>query len=349
MLNTLLRLIPLSAMILAVVLLILPACGPAAEEGERRPVIGVSVPEATHGWTAGIGHWANEAMKKYPEVEWRFQRAAGGAQQVSHIEAMLAAGIDALVFLPQDAAEVMPAIRQAKRQGVYVVSVDRGLEEEIADLYVAGDNAAFGRIAAEFMARKLEGRGRIAILRGMAVPIDSERYNAAVQVFNRYPDIEIVATQRGNWNRAQAQQVMEDILTGNPRIDAVWASDDDMALGAERAIDRAGRKDEMWILGGAGMKDIIRRVRDNDRMFPANVTYPPSMIATGIHLAVAEVLFDGDETRIADNIPHDAAIDRERLLTGRDQRPEGQRELKIDIQLITPENAADFYYPDSPF
>lgn len=348
MFKTLLKIVPLVALLLGVAFLT-PACNRSAEQGERRPVIGVSVPEATHGWTAGIGHWARQAMEQYPEVEWRFQRATGGAQQVAQIEAMLASGIDALVFLPQDAGEVLPAIRQARRQGVFVVSVDRGLDEEIANLYLAGDNAAFGRIAAQFMAQQLDGRGRIAILRGMEVPIDSERYNAAMEVFNGHPEIQVVATQRGNWNRAQAQEVMENILTGNPRIDAVWASDDDMALGAERAIRAAGRENEMWILGGAGMKDIIRRVMENDRMYPANVTYPPSMIATAIHLAVAEVLYDGDETKIADNIPHDAAIDRQKLLSGREQRPESQRELRIDIQLITPDNAADFYYPDSPF
>ena len=347
MFTTLARMLTVLAVALAGPLM-LASCGGA--EPDPRPVIGVSVPAATHGWTAGVGHWAEQAMRQHgDEVRWRFQRAAGGDQQVAHIEAMLASGIDALVFLPEDAATVMRVVREARRQGVYLVSVDRGLEEPIADLYVAGDNPAFGRIAAEYMVDRLNGSGRIVILRGKSVPIDAERYNAAREVFDQHEGIEILAVQRGEWNRADAQRVMEDILTAHDQIDAVWASDDDMALGAERAIHARGRRDEMWILGGAGMAEIVKRVRDGDAMFPANVTYPPSMIATGIHLAVAEVLYDGDETRVADKLPHDAAVDPELLLTGRDQRPEGQRELTIPIQLITRENAAEFYYEDSPF
>ncbi len=346
--RTSLRLLSLLAVLPA--LFLAPGCGRQADPAApRRPVVGVSVPSATHGWTAGVGHWAQQAMAQYPEIEWRFQRAAGGDQQVAHIEAMLAAGIDALVFLPEDAGTVLRAIREAKRQGVYVVSVDRGLEEDIADLYLAGDNRAFGRIAAEFMVEKLGGEGRIVILRGKSVPIDTERYEAAMEVFRQHPGITVVATQRGEWNAAISQEVMDTVLAAHDRIDAVWASDDDMALGVERALRARGRADELWVLGGAGMKDVVRRVADGDPLFPANVTYPPSMTATAIHLAAAEVLYDGDETRVADRIPPHAPVDRDLLLSSRDQRPAGQRELRIDIHLITPDNAEAFYFPDSPF
>ena len=111
------------------------------------------------------------------------------------------------------------------------------------------------------------------------------------------------------------------------KIDAVWASDDDMALGAEQAIVEAGREKEMWILGGAGMKDIVGRVMKNDPMFPADITYPPSMIATGIQLAVG-VLEDGNREAIMRYMP---------------------KHLMIDVELITPENAEDYYFPESVF
>ena len=82
---------------------------------------------------------------------------------------------------------------------------------------------------------------------------------------------------------------MQSYLASYPKIDAVWASDDDMALGAEKAIKEAGRMNQMWILGGAGMKDIVKRVMDKDPIYPADITYPPAMIAAGIDIAAAHM------------------------------------------------------------
>ena len=95
------------------------------------------------------------------------------------------------------------------------------------------------------------------------------------------------------WNQQKALEVMQSYLASYPKIDAVWASDDDMALGAEKAIKEAGRMNQMWILGGAGMKDIVKRVMDKDPIYPADITYPPAMIAAGIDIAVAH-LKDGN-------------------------------------------------------
>jgi hypothetical protein len=67
------------------------------------------------------------------------------------------------------------------------------------------------------------------------------------------------------------------------------ASDDDMAIGVLEAINQANRQDEMWILGGAGMKEMIARVRDGDPLIPADVTYPPSMAADGYRTDGAQV------------------------------------------------------------
>ncbi len=323
--------------------------GGAEAEGTDRPVIGVSIPAATHGWTAGVGWWAQQTIEAYPEIAWRFQRAEDAQAQVRHIENMIAQGIDALVVLPEDSDTALPAIERAKQAGAYIVSVDRGLRRPVADVYLAGDNRAFGRISAEFMVEKLGGAGRIVILRGKAVEIDTERYEAAREVFDAYEGIEILGVQRGEWNQQDAHRVMQDFLTQHDDIDAVWASDDDMARGVEQALRERGRTDEMWILGGAGMKQIVERVMNNDPLYPANVTYPPGMIAAGIHLAVAEVMHDGDELAVADAIPAHLAVNRDQLVGSRDERGEGQRTVRIGIELVTAENAADFYFPDSVY
>ncbi|MCK5801690.1 MAG: substrate-binding domain-containing protein, partial [Lentisphaeria bacterium] len=152
-------------------------------------------------------------------------------------------------------------------------------------------------------------------------------YDAAMEVFNAAPGIEVLGAQPGLWSREKALAVMQTFLTQFKQIDAVWASDDDMALGCETAIREAGRAREMWILGGAGMKDIVKKVMDKDPMYPADTTYPPSMIATGIHLAVA-ALRDGQSKKVAEFFP---------------------RHVVLDCDLITPENAKNYYFPDSVY
>ena len=107
----------------------------------------------------------------------------------------------------------------------------------------------------------------------------------------------------------------------------IGAQNDDMALGVEKALKEAGRDKSVWMLGGAGMKDIVKRVMDKDSLYPADITYPPSMIALGIQTAVS-MLRDGNLDKIKQFTP---------------------RHIKIDVDLITPENAKDFYFPDSIF
>src|SRR5690606_8482661 len=119
--------------------------------------------------------------------------------------------------------------------------------------------------------------------------------------------------------------------------DAVWAADDDMALGVEQAIREAGRQDDMWIMGGAGMKDIIKRVMDKDPLFPADITYPPGMIAAGIDIAVARMR-DGDIAAAADDIHEHLGVTKEQLEAAKAQDQQ-QKSLTLDVHLVTPENA----------
>jgi len=289
--------------------------------------IGVSVPAADHGWTAGVVWWAKEAMALNPDVEWLFQTAETPDKQIQDIENMMTQGVDGLVVLATESAPLTPIAKQAHENGILIVNVDRGFLEPVADIFLEGDNASFGRKSAEFIVDRLDGKGKVVILEGIPCTVNTARVDAAMEVFNANPGIEIVGRDTGMWNRQKSLDVMQNILVQAPEIDAVWASDDDMALGAEQAIVEAGRQDEMWILGGAGMKDIVKRVMDKDPMYPADITYPPSMIATGIQMAVS-VLEDGNRDEIMKFMP---------------------QHLLIDVELILPENAKRHYFPDSVF
>ena len=105
----------------------------------------------------------------------------------------------------------------------------------------------------------------------------------------------------------------------------------------------------MWILGGGGMKQIVKRVMDRDPMFPADVTYPPGMIAAGIALAAAGA-GSGDERAVFRDIPASLAYrPRPGCRVAAPAVAPPQRTIRVDVQLVTPDNAKEFYFPDSVY
>lgn len=301
---------------------------PQSEKAAEKIRIGVSIPAADHGWTAGVVWWANECSKLHPEIDWTIATSDTPEAQIASIEALMAKKVDALVILATESAPITPIAEEAHNRGILIVNVDRGFLKPVADVFIEGDNKAFGRKSAQFMVEKLGGKGKakgnILILEGIPCTVNSDRVNAALEVFKAEPGIKIVGQQAANWSRQKALEVTETLLTKSPKVDAIWASDDDMALGAEQALAEKGIEG-VWILGGAGMKDIIKRVMDNDPTFPADITYPPSMIATGMEIA-STVLAGGQRARKLEFIP---------------------QHLLIDVDLVLPGNAKRYYFPSS--
>ncbi len=306
----------------------LPAAKTVAQAAKLR--VGVSIPAADHGWTAGVVWWANECAALHPEIEWTVATAETPEKQIADIEALLAKKVDALVILATESAPITPIAQEAHERGVLIVNVDRGFLKPVADIFIEGDNAAFGRKSAQFMVEKLGGKGKakgdIIILEGIPCTVNTARVSAAAEVFAAEPGIKIVGQQAANWNRQKALEVTETLLAKSPKVTAIWASDDDMALGAGQALAEKGIEG-VWILGGAGMKDIVKRVMDRDPIFPADITYPPSMIATGMELA-ATTLAGGKRAQKLQFLP---------------------QHLVIDVDLVTPENAKRYYFPKSVY
>ncbi|MFM9996600.1 MAG: ABC transporter substrate-binding protein [Phycisphaerales bacterium] len=309
-----------------------PAPVEAAAQPAKKLRIGVSVPAADHGWTAGVTWWAKRAMELYPDVDWVFTSALTPEKQIADVQDMMVKKIDALIILCTESKPLTPVARRVKERGIFIVNVDRGFEQApneapIADIFLEGDNKAFGRKSAEFIAQKMGGKGNLVVLTGIPCTVDTDRVNAALEVLARFPEIKILARQPAMWNREKGFEVMKTYLTQFPKIDAVWAQDDDIALGAVQAIKQAGRQSEMWVFPGAGMKEVVKMVMDKDPMVPADITYPPSMIAAGIHTCVS-ILRDGNRDKVMQFMP---------------------QHIMLDVELITPENAKRYYFPESVY
>ena len=292
---------------------------------QQKVNIAVSVPSADHGWTGGVLYSAKKEaaalMKAYPGLNIIVKPSASAADQASALEDLTAGQkLDALVVLPQNSDELTQPAKAVKDKGVFVTVVDRGLKDaSIQDLYVAGNNPELGRVSGEYIKQAL-GRGDIVVLRGIPTVIDNERVDAFKKAIDG-SGINIVDIQYANWNRDDGFKVMQDFLAKHPKIDAVWAQDDDIAIGALEAIKQANRHDIKFVIGGAGMKDMIKRVMDGDPIIPVDVLYPPTMIATAMDLTAAHFVA---------NAPVRGTY-------------------LISSPLITKQNAKEYYDPNSPF
>ncbi|MCZ0928799.1 ABC transporter substrate-binding protein [Vreelandella janggokensis] len=288
--------------------------------------IGVSIPAATHGWTGGVNYHAEEAKNRlealYPDIEITISTASTPGEQANDLEDLVSLrNIDALVVLPFESGPLTDPVRRVKESGVFVTVVDRGLNQEgIEDLYVAGNNHELGRVSGEYIRERLDGEGDIVVLRGIPTLIDDQRVEGFQEAIEG-SDVNILDMQHANWNRDDGFEVMQDYLSRFDNIDAVWAQDDDIALGVIEAVRQADREDELFIVGGAGMKDIIKRVMEGDELVPVDVLYPPAMIATAMDLTVQHFVSNGP-------------------VVG---------EYILGSPLITEENAEQYYFPDSPF
>jgi ribose transport system substrate-binding protein len=298
--------------------------GATAPKSGKRFVVGISIPAADHGWTAGLKYWAEQSAKQYPEIDWHIQDAKEPGEQISQLENFQTQGVDALVIVPTESAAITPIAEKLHAAGILLVDVSAGFNKPVADIFIEGDNKAFGRHAGEFMAQKLAGKGKIAVLEGIPCTVNTDRVQGFKDALKPYPGIQIVAEDSGMWNREKAEKVMQNMLVAQPQIDAIWAADDDMALGVETALKAAGRDKNIWILGGGGMKDVVKRIMDKDPLFPSDITYPPAMVGFGIQ-ACAGMLGAGKD-KAKQYMP---------------------RHVLIDLDVISPENAKDFYFPDS--
>ncbi len=303
------------------------ACAATGTVAAEKVTLGVAIPTATHGFTGGIVWWANQAKRELeaanPDLKIIVKTAASTPEQANQVQDLLAVNrINALVILPLESSSLTQPVAQLKNKGVYVTVVDRGLANPAAqNAYVAGDNTAFGRLPAEYLAKKLNGKGNLVILRGMPSTIDNERVTAFETEMKKHPGIKLLDAKYGNWNRDDAFKVMQDYLTRFKQIDAVWAADDDMAIGAIKAIGQARRSDIKEVFGGAGAKFAVKKVIDGDPLVQANVSYSPKFIYDAIKMT-ASARLKGEALPARTIIPS---------------------------VLITRANAQQFYFPDSPY
>jgi len=185
------------------------------------------------------------------------EREVDVEKQMQIIENLIQSKVSALCVTPSGSKEVVPAIVKANKAGIPVLIVDTRVHQETLQAaggkiagFIGSDNLEGGRVAGEFTAKKLGGKGKVAILEGIpGHETGDSRLKGFREVIARYPEIQIVSSQTANWERDQGYNVFQNMLQANPGIQALFACSDLMALGALEAIAAAGKTGKIIVVG----------------------------------------------------------------------------------------------------
>ena len=212
-------------------------------------------------------------------------------RQLSQIENFIQQGVSIILVNPCDSAAIVPAIKAANKANIPVVTVDRGADGGEVVCHIASDNVEGGRMAGEYLAKLVDFKGKLVELEGIpGTSAARDRGAGFNEVIKKYPDIKIVARQEAGFDRAKGMTVMENILQAQPEIDGIFCHNDEMALGALRAVEAAGRLSAIKIVGFDATDDAVKSVKDGKLV--ATVAQKPRVMGS-MAVETAKQVLDG--------------------------------------------------------
>jgi len=280
---------------------------PAAEEAVYAPVeivgngsIGLSVSTLNNPFFVTLVEGAEEAAAKLGVAMSVADAGDDVTKQVSDIEDLVAKGISVLIVNPVDSDAVTGAVEYAMAKGVRVIAVDRAVNGVTIDCQIASDNVLGAELATQYIVDTLGAGTKVAELEG--VPGASAAIDRSAGFHNvADANLDVVAKQTANFDRTQGMSVMENMLQAHPDIAAVFAANDEMALGAVEAIFGAGKT--VMVVGFDATDDAIAAIQEG-RM-AATIAQQPALIgSTAVENAVKLISGEG----IAPSIPVEVTL-----------------------------------------
>ncbi|KAB2588751.1 ABC transporter permease/substrate-binding protein [Streptomyces arboris] len=234
------------------------------------------------------------------------------SQQANQLQNFTSSGVSSIIVNPVDSDAVGPGVRGANKADIPVIAADRGVNKADAATLVASDNVAGGKLAADALADKLGGKGSIVILQGTAgTSASRERGAGFAEGLKAYPDIKVVAKQPADFDRTKGLDVMTNLVQSHPGITGVFAENDEMALGAVKALgSKAGKT--VSVVGFDGTPDGLKAVEAGTLY--ASVAQQPSELGR-IAVQNAVKAAKGDKV---------------------------EKTVKVPVKVVTRENVADF-------
>ena len=264
-----------------------------------------------------------ELFSQYDDVELVIKDGQGdNSKQRAQIQNSIQQEPDLLIVAPKETQPPTEIMGQAINAGIKTICLERSIAKPNYTTFVSCDNYKIGKMAGEFIVEKLKEKhgkpaGKIAEIRGdLGLEAETDRYNGAHDVWENYPEIEIVHTAVGDWSQSSGRKRMQEILSAQAEIDVVYGHNDPMAIGAYLAAKDVGRENKMLFVGIDGLggpSGGIKKVMDG--ILAATFIYP---------LCVDKAVEVGNKLlRDPDFVP-------EKIYT-------------IESAIVTPENAASMY------
>ncbi|MFD5700141.1 ABC transporter permease/substrate-binding protein [Streptomyces lasiicapitis] len=216
------------------------------------------------------------------------------SQQANQLQNFTSESMKAVIVNPVDSDAVGPAARAANKADIPVIAADRGVNKADVATLVASDNVAGGKQAAKALADKLGGKGEVVVLQGTAgTSASRERGQGFAEGIKAFPGIKVVAKQPADFDRTKGLDVMTNLLQGNPGVDGVFAENDEMALGAAKALgDKAGKS--VSVVGFDGTPDGLKAVEAGTLY--ASVAQQPAELG---RIAVRNAIRAADDKKVA--------------------------------------------------
>lgn len=258
----------------AIVGLLLAGCGAATLDGEdageekvaeekeaSELVVGASISTLNNPFFVSLEKGISDVANEKGAVVKSVDAQNDTAKQSNDIDDLIQQGVDILLINPVDSSAVTPAVEAANAAGIPVITIDRSSDGGKVLTLVASDNVEGGEIAANYI-KEISGEDADVVqLEG--VPGTSAARERG-EGFKNIADesLNLIDSQTANFDRAEGLTVMENILQANPNIGAVFAQNDEMALGAIEAIESAGLTDRIQVVGFDGTEDGVKAVED---------------------------------------------------------------------------------------
>ena len=257
---------------LLILLVVLPGCRKTEQAG--KPTIAFVMKTLNNPFFIDMQKGAESAARELG-VELMVQaaeREVDVEKQMQIVENLIQRRVSAICITPSGSREIVPAIRKANDANIPVLIVDTRVDEKVLAeagastlTFIGSDNKEGGRIAGEFIVAQLGGKGNVAVLEGIpGHETGDDRLRGFHLALDQLKEMKIIASQTANWERDQGFSVFQNILQAHPEIQALFACNDMMALGALEAIAAAKGKHEIIVVGFDAVDDARMAIRKGD-------------------------------------------------------------------------------------
>ncbi|CNI57391.1 ribose ABC transporter substrate-binding protein RbsB [Yersinia pekkanenii] len=216
------------------------------------------------------------------------------AKELANVQDLMVRGTKLLLINPTDSDAVGNAVKMANKANIPVITLDRLANSGTVVSHVASDNRFGGKMAGDFIAKKLGNDAKVIQLEGIAgASAARERGEGFKQSMDQHK-FQLLASQPADFDRTKGLNVMQNLLTAHPEVQAVFAQNDEMALGALRALQTAGKTDVL-VVGFDGTDDGIKAVEGGK--LGATIAQRPDQIGV-IGVETADKVLKGEKVQV---------------------------------------------------